>query len=197
MIAKLSFKKNGLSWKTLLNGRVCKFILKSSYPISDDFFQSPKSFPAIFHFLPHLTFQISISKNPSPFQLYELLDWNALHGHLLRHLTDDEEVRLLGDKAGDLAQNWRSEPLNKVIQRGDVLSSLNPDVVKEKRELKSAVLKLLTVLGKWCEYSMWRKNMFITTKIYFICEIIMLIITRFFIHTHINLISGFTVYIEY
>ncbi|KAK3893462.1 hypothetical protein Pcinc_002725 [Petrolisthes cinctipes] len=91
-------------------------------------------------------------------QLNEIINWDHLHKQLQGHLTDDEEVLVLKEKAKEKWHEWRSEPLSTHLHK-----TLKPkhsedskhqdefsdqDTKKEYDSLKQAVIKLLKILEK-------------------------------------------------
>lgn len=76
------------------------------------------------------------------------MQWNILHDHLQEHLTDDEEVLLLGTKSQESLLKWRTEPLSVPLQKIEKSEPDSEDYCDGIRELKEAALKLLKGLGK-------------------------------------------------
>lgn len=76
------------------------------------------------------------------------MQWNLLHDHLQEHLSDDEEVQLLGSRSQDLFRRWRSEPLSVPLRKTVTSESDDEKDCEGIKELKEAALTLLKVLGK-------------------------------------------------
>ncbi|KAK4315095.1 hypothetical protein Pmani_013657 [Petrolisthes manimaculis] len=91
-------------------------------------------------------------------QLNEIVNWDHLHKQLQGHLTDEEEVLVLREKAKEKLHEWRSEPLSthlhKTLKPKHTKDSKHQDefsdqdTKKEYDSLKQAVIKLLKILEK-------------------------------------------------
>ncbi|XP_050733231.1 nucleolar pre-ribosomal-associated protein 1-like [Eriocheir sinensis] len=81
-------------------------------------------------------------------QVFERVQWNILHDHLQEHLSDNQEVQLMGGRSQESMQKWRSEPLSVPLKKLDKSESESEEYCDGVRELREAVMKLLKVLGK-------------------------------------------------
>nr|XP_045624958.1 nucleolar pre-ribosomal-associated protein 1-like [Procambarus clarkii] len=81
-------------------------------------------------------------------QVYDHISWDLLYDRLRERLSEDDEVRLLGNKVKEMWHKWRSEPLNKHLQKEEKATSADEDREEEHHFLKKSVLTLLSTLGK-------------------------------------------------
>ncbi|XP_071537756.1 nucleolar pre-ribosomal-associated protein 1 [Panulirus ornatus] len=81
-------------------------------------------------------------------QVYDCISWDLLYERLQDHLSDADEVKLLGSKVKDRWDEWQREPLCRYLKKQAENRPADAAKGQEHQNLRDAVIKLLNELGK-------------------------------------------------